>query len=326
VGTRRRWLGGLALVLALGVMGGVLTQPPALRPPAAAAVDPGEDPAAYLEARENRVRARYGIVEGTAKRIRWSGEPGHRTETVVVYLHGFSATRQEIAPIPGRVARALGANLFETRLAGHGLMREPLGAVSAEAWLEDGIEALAIARALGDRIIVIGVSTGATLALALARHPLFESIDSLVFVSPNWGVAAQGAERLIGPYGPQLARLIGGTERRWTAANEQQERFWTTRYPTAAVIEMMRLVALASDLTTEASVANALLIYSPADDVVSVPALLDGFERLPAARKEIAVIDEPRSLSAHVLAGDILGPAETGPTVERIVAFLQPAS
>ncbi|MDD4273595.1 MAG: hypothetical protein PHG14_07705 [Desulfobacter postgatei] len=37
-----------------------------------------------------------------------------------VYIHGFSATRKETAPLSDLVAKTLNANLFYTRLSGHG--------------------------------------------------------------------------------------------------------------------------------------------------------------------------------------------------------------
>jgi pimeloyl-ACP methyl ester carboxylesterase len=47
--------------------------------------------------------------------------------------------------------------------------------VRAEQWLDDGRELLAVGRALGERLTLIGTSTGATLALALASHPDFRA-------------------------------------------------------------------------------------------------------------------------------------------------------
>lgn len=320
----RTFLGATVIVAAAVVAGGIYTRPGTLAP-SQQTVSVGEDLDAYLAEREARTHARYGVIAGAGKRIRWHGEAGTRTPLAVIYLHGFSASRQEIAPVAERVADALGANLFETRLAGHGRIREPMAKVQAEEWLEDGAEALAVGRAIGERLVVIGTSTGATLALAMAEHPHFEHVESLVFVSPNWGPAAGGSDLAVGPYGPQLVRLLAGEERSWNAENEQQERFWSTRYPTDAVIEMMRLVKLADSLTERAGVPNALLIYSPRDDVVSVPKLLSGFERLPAERKAVYKVDDPRSLSPHVIAGRILAPDETGPTVEQILEFLKPA-
>jgi esterase/lipase len=313
---------GFAVLLAIGAWA---TRPPALSAALEAIVFPADvldDLDAYLRETEAAVDARFGITPGAEKRIVWATAPGERSEHVLVYLHGFSATRQEIAPVPERVAAALGANLFETRLAGHGQKREQIAGLTAERWLEDGSEALAIARALGERIIFMGTSTGATLALALARHPDFAAVESLILLSPNWGPAAEGSEIATGPYGPQLTRVFAGEWHSWEPANALQGRYWTTRYPTASIVEMMRLVNLARSLTPVANVDNALLVYSPKDDVVSVPRLLEGFEALPATRKEILRIDEPKSLSTHVLTGDILAPESTQEMAAAISAFL----
>ncbi|MEM9758747.1 MAG: alpha/beta fold hydrolase [Pseudomonadota bacterium] len=323
MGRAMLWLGGIGLLLLAVLLGGVLTRPPRLLPPMdTMALDvAGID--SHLASSEERSAAHYGIVEGAAKQLRWYGEPGTRSEFAVVYLHGFSATRQEIHPVPERVADALGANLFSTRWRGHGREREQMRDTSAEDWLQDGIEALTIGAAIGDKVIVMGTSTGATMAVALARHPLFARIEGLVLTSPNWGLPfANGGTRLAtGLYGPLIIRSVMGEEHEWEPANELQGRYWTTRYPSDAVVEMFRLLKLADELTEEARVPNAMLVYSPKDDTVSVPHLLAGFERLPAERKQVVSIEEPRSLSTHVLAGDILGPQETEPMVRRIVDF-----
>ena len=129
-----------------------------------------DDLDAWLQQTEQQASDRFGLVPGTEKRITWFGE--HRqTPYSVLYLHGFSATRQETAPLAEIVATRLGANLYETRLTGHGREREPLTGVRAEDWLQDAVEALTIAASLGERVIVIGTSTGATLAAAMLGHP-----------------------------------------------------------------------------------------------------------------------------------------------------------
>ncbi|MDX1515798.1 MAG: alpha/beta fold hydrolase, partial [Woeseiaceae bacterium] len=182
--------------------------PPALRAPAAGP-QPDHDIERWLALRESAEDQANGRVPDTGKRIRWRS-PGQRTPIAVVYLHGFSATRQEIAPTAERVAEHLGANLFETRLAGHGRRSAPLAGVRAEDWLADGIEALRIGQRLGERVVVIGTSTGATLALALADQAEFAAVSELVMISPNIAPADANAEWLTRPAGPLLARLIAG--------------------------------------------------------------------------------------------------------------------
>ena len=79
----------------------------------------------------------------------------------------------------------LQANLYEARLSGHGLTENPLANVRAENWLQDAADALATGAAIGDRIIVIGTSTGATLAAAMLDHELANLAVGDTVVSPQ---------------------------------------------------------------------------------------------------------------------------------------------
>jgi len=309
-----------ALVLAM--FGGWWTTPPRLPEPGSAPELPA-DLDAWLEAREAAVDERFGIVPGTGKRILWSEATGRKTDYAVVYLHGFSASRVEMAPVPELVARALGANLFETRLSGHGRQSERLAGIRAEDWLEDGVEALAVGRALGEKVVLIGTSTGATLALALAGHPLFDGVDTLVLVSPNLGLEDPAADWLTRPYGPLLARVMIGEYREWQAVNDAQETYWTTRYPTAAVVEMMRLLDVAEARVATARVPRALLVYSEKDRVVSTAKYQAGFEALPAGVKSRFEVVETSDPAFHVLAGDVLSPGSTQPVAARIADFVR---
>ena len=90
-------------------------------------------------------------LPGTEALVAWAGEPGHQTDVALVYLHGFSASRQEIAPVIERVAEARGANVFFTRLTGHGLDGAGLAAASLDDWLTDSRRALEIGARLGRR-------------------------------------------------------------------------------------------------------------------------------------------------------------------------------
>lgn len=67
------------------------------------------------------------ITSGVEKRVVWAGEPGAQTLYSVLYIQGFSATSEEIRPVPDKVAAALGANLVYTRLQGHGRFGSAMG-------------------------------------------------------------------------------------------------------------------------------------------------------------------------------------------------------
>lgn len=281
------------------------------------------DLTSWLEASESRVNANQALIPNTTKRIRWYREQRNsKSRFSVVYLHGFSATRQEIAPVGAMIADALGANLFETRLTGHGQEQYPLKGVRAEDWIKDAAEALSIGALIGEQVIVMGTSTGATLALAMAGHPSFEAVNSVVLLSPNFAVRDTKAEFLTWPGGPQLASVVAGQTRSWTPQNELQARYWSTTYPMAAVIEMMRLVKFVRGRLPLELEQSVLTIYSPADTVVDVGWIIDGFDQLDSPRKELVEIAGSADQSNHVLAGDIMAPENNAALTELISNFI----
>ena len=277
---------------------------------------------AWLLETENEAAARYGLVAGVEKRITWFDEQ-QPTAYSVLYLHGFSATRQETAPLAEIVARSLGANLFETRLAGHGREREPLADVHAEDWLADAAEALTVTRQLGERVIVIGTSTGATLAAAMLDHPAMNAVDTIVMVSPNFAPRDANAAWLTRPAGPLLARMLVGDTRSWKPHNALQARFWSTSYPLSAPIEVMRLVDLANRKLPAAIPHRLLMLYSLADTVISAEAALAVFAQTQAPQKAAIAITNPGDPSHHVLAGDILSAGKTQEIAAAIVDFIR---
>ena len=318
---RRLLQGGLLACLGL-VVAAIATAPPALVNQAEAPKIAG-DLDGWLAAGERAVAMQSELIPGTEKRIRWHNGPGSgKTDYAIVYLHGFSATRQEIAPVAERVADALSANLFETRLSGHGLLRDPLIAVRAEDWLGDAAEALAIGAAIGERIVLMGTSTGATLALAMVDHPSFGGVDTLVLISPNFAPSDPSAEFLTWPGGPQLAYMIAGKTRSWEARNPLQARFWSTTYPMDSVIEMMRLVKYTRSKLPLQLDQSVLTIYSPADAVVDPARIRDAFEQIEGRRRFLLEIPSSGDPSNHVLVGDIMSPQTNDRVVGSIVRFL----
>ncbi len=311
------------LGLLLPLLGaGLWASTPARLEPGVITIDLPGDLDGWLASREQLVADRFGLVPGTEKRITWFSA-GERTAWSVVYLHGFSATRQETAPLAGIVAEALGANLFETRLSGHGRERSQLTAVRAEDWIADAAEALAIGAAIGERVIVIGTSTGATLAAAMLDDPSIQAVDTLVMLSPNFGPRDPGAAWLTRPAGPLLASLLVGDTRSWEPYNELQGRYWSTSYPMAAAVEMMRLVDLAKQKLPDSIAQRLLVFYSQEDEVISPDAALAVLEDTLSPQKRAIEITNPGDPSHHVLAGDVLSAAMTQRIADDIVAFIR---
>lgn len=263
------------------------------------------------------------ILPGAAKRIVWSGEAGMKTPLAVVYLHGFSATAEEIRPVPDHVAKALGANLYFTRLAGHGRGGDALAGATAGDWVEDTAEAMAIGRRLGDQVVLIGTSTGATLtALAAADPALSKDLAGVVMVSPNFGLKSAAAAMLDLPLARYWGPLVAGAERSFVPANADHGRYWTTRYPTAALFPMAALVRHVRNLDFSAAKAPALVIYSPDDQVIDparIPPVLDAWGGpVTQAQRKMDAGDDAYS---HVIAGDILSPGQTAAVTALILEW-----
>lgn len=260
---------------------------------------------------------------GLAKRVTWMQTEGERTPWAVVYVHGFTASRLETAPLTQQVAQALGANVFETRLAGHGRTTEAMGEPTVQDWLADMHEALQVGRMLGERVLVIGVSTGATLATWQGLRPEGQHDVAYVMVSPNYGPKLKRAELVNQPWGRELALRIEGPVREGEPSNDAEAHAWTTRYPTQAVFPMMALVKRVRESDLADWTAPVLMLYSPTDQVVEAKAIEALFPRLGTPYKVLEPVTDSEAKAQHVLAGDLRAPNATAPMAQRIVRWVQ---
>jgi hypothetical protein len=84
--------------------------------------------------------------------------------------------------------------------------------------------ALAIGRAIGDKVIVIGPRpAGSLAAYGLRLNPALRTGRRDCFISPNFGVKAAGAEILTLPW-QQIAELVAGKERNFVPRNALHEK------------------------------------------------------------------------------------------------------
>jgi pimeloyl-ACP methyl ester carboxylesterase len=319
---RRSVLYGLAALLIVLVVAGFAG--PRVAMDAAIDFDPaviGDDPEAYLERGESQAS---NIVEGLQKEIVWAYPVSRaRTPLSIVYVHGFSASKGEVRPLPDIVARELGANLFYTRLTGHGQDGPAMATASVKAWANDFAEAMAIGRAIGEEVIVMATSTGAGLAIwaAANRAELTDRVKGLVLLSPNVGVRAAGAWVLTMPWGGVVANWLTGGTRGFTTSNDLQARYWTESYPTSATLPMAAITTLAAASHVENIDIPALFLISDRDKVVR-PDITRRMAARWGAPHEIYVVENAEDPSQHVIAGDAFSPSATQPAAEKIVAWI----
>lgn len=269
----------------------------------------GSDLDAYLAQSE----AAFDDIEpGTQKQIVWAF-PNSKAKTpfALVYLHGFSASAGETRPLSDLAAADLQSNLFYTRLAGHGRGGAAMAEPTVNDWMNDTAEAIAIANRLGNKTILIAVSTGGTLAALAALHPdLMNQIDGIVFIAPNFKLAASTAEVLTMPFARNIVPQIVGKERGFVPQNELHAKFWTERYPSTALLPMAAAVKHARSQFYHNTQIPALFIFSDNDAVVDHTATRAIIEKWGGAT-QIVNVDDSDDPNHHVIAGDALSPSTT---------------
>jgi len=279
-----------------------------------------EDVQQYIETAENKFS---DIRHGTAKQVIWANPESKKpTPYSIVYLHGFSASRQEIAPVCEQLAIEFSANLFYTRLTGHGRTSQAMKDVTVNTLLNDAIEALEIGKRIGEKVILIGSSTGGTLATWLSSQQQSGNLSAVILLSPNFGLKRMDSELLFYPWGQSIMRLIQGEEYQFAPVNTSQEKYWTTRYPTDALLAMFGLIDVVRHSSTNAIKTPTLILYSEDDKILDVEKIKLHYDNLLLDAKKLVAITDTQDPQHHILAGNILSPATTEKVVTVIREFL----
>ena len=281
----------------------------------------GDDLDAYLREAESDVP---NLRPGDEREVVWLSPDQAQTPLSIVYLHGFSADRHELEPLVSELGSEIGANVYFARLRGHGRDGAAMAEATVEDWFADVAEAVAIGGRIGERVVLMGTSTGGTLATWAATRPEVRSrMSALVLVSPNFHPKDRAARVFLYPWGGWVARAIAGDERCFTPENDGQARHWTTCYPTSALSTMMALVEHVRTMDPSAIDVPTLVLYSPDDSVVDATETLRalaGFSGTDPQSYEVKSSSDP---SRHVLAGDVLSPSSGDDVRRRIVSFLE---
>lgn len=192
---------------------------------------------------------------------------------------------------------------------------------TVQDWINDLAEALAAARAVGDKVLVISTSTGGTLLYVAALDAaMIKDVAGAIFVSPNFGLNNPAAPLLTWPAARYWLPPLVGTRRSFEARNDDHARYWTTEYPSVAVLPMAALVKAAVALDPAQAQVPALFWFSDNDRVVD-PAVT---RRIAARWGGEATIMNPNlgprdDPNAHVIAGEIMSPGQTDNAVQGML-------
>lgn len=249
-------------------------------------------------------------------RIIWQNDSvKQKTPYAFVYLHGFSASQEEGDPVHTDLAKKFGCNLYLSRLAEHGIdTTEPLLNFTADKLWNSAKEAFVIGKQLGQKVILIGTSTGATLALKLAAdYP--EDIAGLILISPNIAINDGAAWILNDHWGLQVAHMVKGTYNTASDTSALYKKYWYTKYRMEGTVELEELL----ETTMKASLFEkvkqpTLVLYYYKDDkhqdqTVKVSAIKRMFRQLgtaPDLKREVAIPDAGNHvISSYITSKDV---------------------
>ena len=262
------------------------------------------------------------LRQNIGKKILWAGKSSQKTPLSIVFIHGFSATRVELSPVIEEVAKSLGANVFFTRLTGHGQDGIALSDATFDDWISDTNEAIRIGEVIGDEVILIGSSTGCSLIHCILEAQ--KKVKSVIYVSPNFGPSSYKGHFLRLPGAKWFIPLILGNEHSFTPKNAEHARCWTTRYPTKALFPVKDSVVAAS-LTNHSKIKLPILFwFSDYDKVVSPKATRRIISKMgnnvEIFNPILSLKDDP---SKHGVLGDILSPTKTEQGVNKILEWIR---
>lgn len=265
---------------------------------------------AYIAAKESKTV----LKPGNEARIVWAdtAQP-KKTKVVFMYVHGFSASPMEGDPLHREVAKHFGANLLLARVAGHGVpdSDSTFATVTADEYYQSVENYYAIAKKLGDEVVVLGTSFGGAMSLILAaNHP---EIKALMLYGPCIAIKDPNATLLDNPWGLQMAHLITGSDYRDipVMAPGHAEN-WSLHYRLEGVVAVQNLLthAMTKEVFGKVKIPVFMGYYykdeEHQDNVVSVDAMKVMFEQLgtPAGLKKSEAF--PNS-GNHVITSNLLG-------------------
>ena len=226
-------------------------------------------------------------------RIVWATpDKKEKTDYVLIYIHGFSASCKEAYPVNYDFAKRYGINLFCARLAEHGIEDpEPLKNLTVENYFNSAKRAVELGRLLGDKVILMSTSTGGTQSLKLAAdNP--DVINALILYSPNVDLVDKSAHILSSKAGYLLAKIIKGKIIKYDDPPEVQ-KYWQSKYHLNGPKVMIKLVETTMVPETFRRVKQPVFLgyyfknEKEKDPTVSVEAMLKMYDQLgtPADKK-----------------------------------------
>ena len=258
------------------------------------------------------IESKHKLKLDNEARVVWLNDSTkQKTDYAIVYLHGFSASQGEGAPTHRIIAKDFGCNLYLSRLAEHGIdTSEQLLNLTPDNYWESAKEALVIGKKIGKKVILMGTSSGGSLALQLAAA-YKNDVAGILLYSPNISIKDNSAWILNKPFGLQIARMVVGSNYLKGSINDSiNNQYWNSIYRIEAVVALQEMVSTTMTNETFSSVKQptlALYYYNDEqhqDNVVKVSAIKSMMNKIatPDSLKRTIVIPNAGN---HVLCSSI---------------------
>lgn len=263
---------------------------------------------------------KHQIKPDNQARIVWNNDSlKNTTEYALVYLHGFSASQEEGNPVHRNLAKAFGCNLYLARLAEHGIdTSDALLNYTAEGLWQTAKEAYAIGKKLGKKVILMGTSTGGTVALQLAAA--FPEIAGIILYSPNIAINDPNAWLLNNPWGLQIARLVKGSNFNTAGQDDSTyKKYWNHTYRLEATVQLQELLETTMVPATFGAVRQPVLaLYYFKDENNQ-----DKVVKVSAIQKMMQELGTPDSLKRSVAMANAGNHVLASPIVSKDVAGVE---
>lgn len=261
------------------------------------------------------IESRHKIKPDNEARIIWNDSTRAKTDYSVIYLHGFSASQEEGDPVHTDFAKTFRCNLYLARLADHGVdTTEQLLYFTGDRFWESAKEALAIGKALGNKVIVMSTSTGGTVALMLAAY-FPDDVYALINMSPNIAINNPTAWMLNNPWGLHIARMVLGGNYQVIPYEEARQQYWNGKYRVEALPQLQELVEAQMNQTLfEKVTCPSLTMYyykseTEQDPTVKVSAMLEMHAQLGTPENLKMAVPVPEAgghvIGSHLVSKDI---------------------
>lgn len=288
-----------------------------------------------LQALEQEVitheRNNPNIKPDNEARIIWADSSKQKTPYSIVYLHGFGASQGEGEPVHRLIAEKYGFNLYLSRLKEQGIESDSaFKSMTTANLLETAKRAVAIGKQLGDKVIIMGTSTGGALGLYItSENP---EIAGLILYSPIIAPKDENLYLLNRPWGRQMMETVAGGEYIVEKREGLQKQYWSNLYYLEGYIALAGLVenTMTEETFKKVNCPVFLGYYykneEEQDDVVSVEAMLQMFEQLGTAEEKKLKVAFPEAgnhvISSYIRSQDWIGVYhETDDFMQKIFGF-----